>query len=63
LASIIYWRTSPISIAAICNMCAGDGNVATRCSFKNIKLGKKEKITSTSLSGAEKPHCVTPYCI
>ncbi|XP_059430124.1 probable phytol kinase 3, chloroplastic [Corylus avellana] len=25
LACIIYWRTSPISIAAICNLCAGDG--------------------------------------
>ncbi|KAH1196995.1 putative phytol kinase 3, chloroplastic [Glycine max] len=25
LAAIIYWRTSPISIAAICNLCAGDG--------------------------------------
>ncbi|KAL5710081.1 farnesol kinase [Ranunculus cassubicifolius] len=25
LASIIYWRSSPIPIAAICNMCAGDG--------------------------------------
>ncbi|CAJ1960433.1 unnamed protein product [Sphenostylis stenocarpa] len=25
LASIVYWRTSPISIAAICNLCAGDG--------------------------------------
>ncbi|XP_027931003.1 probable phytol kinase 3, chloroplastic isoform X2 [Vigna unguiculata] len=25
LATIIYWRTSPISIAAICNLCAGDG--------------------------------------
>ncbi|KEH34361.1 hypothetical protein MtrunA17_Chr3g0105721 [Medicago truncatula] len=25
LASMIYWRTSPISIAAICNLCAGDG--------------------------------------
>lgn len=24
-ASIIYWRTSPVSIAAICNLCAGDG--------------------------------------
>ncbi|KAJ0742877.1 putative phytol/farnesol kinase [Helianthus annuus] len=22
----IYWRTSPIAIAAICNLCAGDGN-------------------------------------
>lgn len=25
LASFIYWRTSPIAIAAICNLCAGDG--------------------------------------
>ncbi|CAJ2640337.1 unnamed protein product [Trifolium pratense] len=25
LASIVYWRTSPISTAAICNLCAGDG--------------------------------------
>ncbi|KAL5580687.1 hypothetical protein UlMin_013129 [Ulmus minor] len=24
-ACLIYWRTSPISIAAICNLCAGDG--------------------------------------
>jgi len=46
LATIIYWRTSPISIAAICNLCAGDGNVATRCSFQNIKLEKKEKTSS-----------------
>ncbi|OVA02761.1 Phosphatidate cytidylyltransferase [Macleaya cordata] len=25
LASVVYWRTSPIAIAAICNLCAGDG--------------------------------------
>ncbi|KAK9124579.1 hypothetical protein Sjap_014181 [Stephania japonica] len=25
LACAIYWRTSPVSIAAICNLCAGDG--------------------------------------
>ncbi|XP_043687111.1 probable phytol kinase 2, chloroplastic [Telopea speciosissima] len=25
LACAIYWRTSPIAIAAICNLCAGDG--------------------------------------
>lgn len=25
VASAIYWRTSPIAIAAVCNMCAGDG--------------------------------------
>ncbi|XWS53361.1 hypothetical protein CRYUN_Cryun11dG0150800 [Craigia yunnanensis] len=26
LACALYWRTSPIAIAAICNLCAGDGN-------------------------------------
>ncbi|CAM0145699.1 unnamed protein product [Urochloa decumbens] len=25
LATIVFWRTSPISIAVICNLCAGDG--------------------------------------
>ncbi|KAI4329605.1 hypothetical protein MLD38_027974 [Melastoma candidum] len=25
LASAYYWRTSPIAIAAVCNLCAGDG--------------------------------------
>ncbi|KAF8402600.1 hypothetical protein HHK36_010688 [Tetracentron sinense] len=25
LATVIYWRTSPTAIAAICNLCAGDG--------------------------------------
>ncbi|XP_039027921.1 probable phytol kinase 3, chloroplastic isoform X2 [Hibiscus syriacus] len=25
LACALYWRTSPIAIAAICNLCAGDG--------------------------------------
>ncbi|KAJ9556925.1 hypothetical protein OSB04_011539 [Centaurea solstitialis] len=25
LTGIIYWRTSPITIAAVCNLCAGDG--------------------------------------
>lgn len=25
LATSIFWRTSPIAIAAICNLCAGDG--------------------------------------
>ncbi|KAL3813898.1 hypothetical protein ACJIZ3_015166 [Penstemon smallii] len=25
LATAFYWRTSPIGIAAICNLCAGDG--------------------------------------
>ncbi|GJW56937.1 probable phytol kinase 3, chloroplastic [Tanacetum coccineum] len=26
LCGAIYWRTSPIAIVAICNLCAGDGN-------------------------------------
>jgi len=25
LATSVFWRTSPIGIAAICNLCAGDG--------------------------------------
>ncbi|KAK4838130.1 hypothetical protein QYF36_011266 [Acer negundo] len=25
VANLIYWRTSPIAIAAVCNLCAGDG--------------------------------------
>ncbi|CAO2145306.1 unnamed protein product [Urochloa humidicola] len=25
LATIVFWRTSPVSIAVICNLCAGDG--------------------------------------
>ncbi|KAK9940835.1 hypothetical protein M0R45_017476 [Rubus argutus] len=25
LACVIYWRTSPVAIAIICNLCAGDG--------------------------------------
>ncbi|XP_050220230.1 probable phytol kinase 3, chloroplastic isoform X2 [Mercurialis annua] len=25
LACAVYWRTSPVAIAAICNLCAGDG--------------------------------------
>ncbi|XP_038707987.1 probable phytol kinase 3, chloroplastic isoform X2 [Tripterygium wilfordii] len=39
LACIICWRTSPIAIAAICNLCAGDGlaDVIGR-RFGNLKL-------------------------
>lgn len=25
LASLFFWRTSPVAISAICNLCAGDG--------------------------------------
>uniref|UniRef100_A0A0E0MIN2 Fatty acid desaturase domain-containing protein n=1 Tax=Oryza punctata TaxID=4537 RepID=A0A0E0MIN2_ORYPU len=39
LATVIFWRTSPISIAVICNLCAGDGvaDIAGR-RFGHIKL-------------------------
>jgi len=32
LTTMVFWRTSPISIAVICNLCAGDGvaNIAGR---------------------------------
>lgn len=39
LATVIFWRTSPISIAVICNLCAGDGvaDIAGR-RFGHVKL-------------------------
>ncbi|ONM56948.1 Farnesol kinase chloroplastic, partial [Zea mays] len=35
LTTIVFWRTSPISIAVICNLCAGDGvaDIARRLSL------------------------------
>uniref|UniRef100_A0A804NY35 Uncharacterized protein n=1 Tax=Zea mays TaxID=4577 RepID=A0A804NY35_MAIZE len=39
LTTIVFWRTSPISIAVICNLCAGDGvaDIAGR-RFGHVKL-------------------------
>ncbi|RLM86699.1 putative phytol kinase 2, chloroplastic [Panicum miliaceum] len=39
LTTILFWRTSPISIAVICNLCAGDGvaDIAGR-RFGQVKL-------------------------
>ncbi|KAL3616143.1 hypothetical protein CASFOL_040000 [Castilleja foliolosa] len=37
LASAIYWRTSPIAIAAVCNLCAGDGIYVTYCKVASCK--------------------------
>ncbi|GKV08401.1 hypothetical protein SLEP1_g20033 [Rubroshorea leprosula] len=39
LACVVYWRTSPVAVAAICNLCAGDGfaDVVGR-RFGTIKL-------------------------
>ncbi|PNX73206.1 phytol kinase [Trifolium pratense] len=45
LASIIYWRNSPISIAAICNLCAGDGMadvVGRRFGAKKLPYNKNK---------------------
>ncbi|GAU27670.1 hypothetical protein TSUD_126160 [Trifolium subterraneum] len=45
LATIIYWRNSPISIAAICNLCAGDvmaDVVGRRFSGKKIPYNKSK---------------------
>ncbi|KAE8809856.1 phosphatidate cytidylyltransferase family protein [Hordeum vulgare] len=39
LTTVIFWRTSPISIAVICNLCAGDGvaDIAGR-RYGHVKL-------------------------
>ncbi|KAK7301705.1 hypothetical protein RJT34_12577 [Clitoria ternatea] len=44
-AAIMYWRTSPISISAICNLCAGDGMadiVGRRFGGKKIPYNKNK---------------------
>ncbi|KAL5077100.1 hypothetical protein RYX36_016084 [Vicia faba] len=44
-ACIIYWRTSPVSIAAICNLCAGDGMadvVGRRIGSKKLPYNKNK---------------------
>uniref|UniRef100_A0A8R7QDP6 Uncharacterized protein n=1 Tax=Triticum urartu TaxID=4572 RepID=A0A8R7QDP6_TRIUA len=33
LTTVIFWRTSPISIAVICNLCAGDGTSSFPCNY------------------------------
>lgn len=40
LATAIYWRTSPAAIAAICNLCAGDGTIISNDShqFKGLSF-------------------------
>ncbi|KAF7816141.1 putative phytol kinase 3, chloroplastic [Senna tora] len=37
-ACVMYWKTSPISIAAICNLCAGDG----MADIVGRRLGRKK---------------------
>lgn len=50
LSSVIYWRTSPIAIAAICNLCAGDGMadiVGRRFGKKKIPYNKDKSFAGS----------------
>ncbi|XP_042014696.1 probable phytol kinase 3, chloroplastic isoform X2 [Salvia splendens] len=50
LASAIYWRTSPIAIAAVCNMCAGDGMadiVGRRFGGQKLPYNKNKSINGS----------------
>ncbi|KAA8549440.1 hypothetical protein F0562_001087 [Nyssa sinensis] len=50
LACIIYWRTSPIAIAAICNLCAGDGLadiVGRQLGSRKIPYNKNKSIAGS----------------
>ncbi|XP_061957719.1 farnesol kinase, chloroplastic-like isoform X1 [Populus nigra] len=56
-ACAIYWRTSPVAIAAICNLCAGDGMadiVGRRFGRQKIPYNKNKSIAGSvamALSG------------
>ncbi|KAD4981907.1 hypothetical protein E3N88_18578 [Mikania micrantha] len=56
LSSLIYWRTSPIAIAAICNLCAGDGMadiIGRRFGTKKIPYNKdKSFVGSIAMAAA-----------
>ncbi|KAJ8769783.1 hypothetical protein K2173_007643 [Erythroxylum novogranatense] len=46
----IYWRASPIAIATICNLCAGDGMadiVGRRFGFKKIPYNRNKSIAGS----------------
>ncbi|XP_071716514.1 probable phytol kinase 2, chloroplastic isoform X2 [Rutidosis leptorrhynchoides] len=50
LSSVIYWRTSPIAIAAICNLCAGDGLadiIGRRFGTKKIPYNKDKSFAGS----------------
>ncbi|CAK9171684.1 unnamed protein product [Ilex paraguariensis] len=50
LACVIYWRTSPIAIAAICNLCAGDGLadiVGRRFGSKKLPYNRNKSIAGS----------------
>jgi farnesol kinase len=49
-ACLIYWRTSPIAIAAICNLCAGDGMadiVGRRFGHQKLPYNKNKSIAGS----------------
>ncbi|KAJ8749722.1 hypothetical protein K2173_012273 [Erythroxylum novogranatense] len=50
VACAIYWRTSPVAIAAVCNLCAGDGIadiVGRRFGFKKIPYNRNKSIAGS----------------
>ncbi|KAK9037266.1 hypothetical protein V6N11_022185 [Hibiscus sabdariffa] len=50
LACALYWRTSPIAIAAICNLCAGDGFadiVGRRFGGRKLPYNKNKSIAGS----------------
>ncbi|XP_022970488.1 farnesol kinase, chloroplastic [Cucurbita maxima] len=50
LVCIFYWRTSPISIALICNLCAGDGLadiVGRRFGSRKISYNKNKSLAGS----------------
>ncbi|KAI4305314.1 hypothetical protein L6164_028686 [Bauhinia variegata] len=50
LACVMYWRTSPLSIAAICNLCAGDGMadvIGRRFGVKKIPYNQNKSLAGS----------------
>ncbi|KAL9404738.1 hypothetical protein Peur_001710 [Populus x canadensis] len=50
VACAIYWRTSPVAIAAICNLCAGDGIadiVGRRLGSQKIPYNRNKSIAGS----------------
>ncbi|XP_051121013.1 probable phytol kinase 3, chloroplastic [Andrographis paniculata] len=50
VATGIYWRTSPIAIAAVCNLCAGDGMadiVGRRFGSKKLPYNRNKSIAGS----------------
>ncbi|CAA6669301.1 unnamed protein product [Spirodela intermedia] len=55
LATTVFWRTSPVAIAAVCNLCAGDGMALPlrgRCHRKAIRKGQTPYNSSKSYAGS-----------